>query len=697
MKLNLKKKDAAGGGGGGGEKKAKKKARSGGGDGLVKAKTFFAEHVEKLLLGAIAVVSLYLVYAGFSKETIANDPASVEREIANAKASMNASTWAEVKQERLPEPDTFDEQATLDSIAIDAASYKLQSPFHPRLQERGRLRTDPELLAPFDLEVKAGYGPVSVRQPAGAGSELAGMANRSDPNLRTVPDNPFRQSAGRGDRSSSGTYKERFFAVVTGLVPVKKQFDVYQETFKGAAEYDMERDVPRYLGLMLERAEVGPDGSVGEWQEIDTRAGLMEARRGDAAQELADPQYLLPALVMSLPVVALRDVTPWAVHSSVPIVQETTGRMEAGGPREGRREGGMREEHREGRREGADAGGPADAGPGGWFDLADPSMSRGEGGGEVRTGSGTRRTEPSYATGDGNYTEEAKPPLDVDNGMLRYFDFTVKPGVAYRYRARLVLEDPNDPAASDARKPTPASCEPDVLVRLQSDNTPSFELTDWSDPSGTVRVPSGSMFLASEVEWPREVEVGPGRVSMMRGLGEPTANVMVLDWNSRYAMDVPVLVEAQRGAVLNGAVEAAEAVDPAVNQLRKLENYRYSTDAIVVDMYGGFDVARDLKAPGFVLVMTDDGRMEVRKSTTDYRDVQSNIFEPEEDNIADRGFEGEDAGGEEGRGRGGRRAGGRGEGGRGEGGRGETGPFEGGRGEGGRGEGGGRNRGRGGR
>ena len=79
MKLNPKKTNpSAGGNAGGGapvEKKAKRKTSRGSGDGLRKAKTFLAEHAEKLLLGMMAAVSLALVYSGFSKPPLGNGPA----------------------------------------------------------------------------------------------------------------------------------------------------------------------------------------------------------------------------------------------------------------------------------------------------------------------------------------------------------------------------------------------------------------------------------------------------------------------------------------------------------------------------------------------------------------------------------------------------------------------------------------------
>jgi len=108
----------------GGEKKAKRKSRSGGGAGGAQIKTFLAENIEKLVLGVVALLSLYLVYSGFSKEGLSTDPDAVRQAVQSAEGQMQATTWSEVRDERVPEPDTFDQRATLDTIPLDSEAYQ---------------------------------------------------------------------------------------------------------------------------------------------------------------------------------------------------------------------------------------------------------------------------------------------------------------------------------------------------------------------------------------------------------------------------------------------------------------------------------------------------------------------------------------------------------------------------------------------
>ena len=593
--------------------KRRPNARSarGGGDALGKLKTLFAQHVEKLLLGAMALVALLLVYSGFSKESLDTDPERVRAEINRAQGSINSSTWAEVKQERQPEPDRFDQQATQDTISIDLASYAMNTPLHPRMQEQSKRRSDPDLLAPFDLEVKPGYGAIAIKL-VGREANIAGLVDRNSPDTRPLPPGVVQ---GRGETRLGGNYEGRFFVAITGLVPYKKQFDLYVEAFKGAAEYDGERDVPQYLGLMIERAELQPDGSLGPWQTVDTIQGMLrepttwEGRE----EERASRDYVLSGLTMPLPPLVLRDISQWAHHSSVPLVRpEDVGRGE-GGRAEGGREA-------EGQATETDAGGPS------WLNRGGPS------GGEERGRSARGAPSETAAVESGDYRESAVPLLNVDNGMLRYFDFTAQPGKAYQYRVQALLDDPNNPA--EGPKPSISSCETDVVVRRQAATEP-FRHTPWSEPSQAVFVPSGEQVLASSATAASTIAVGPNRRVRVerKATDEPTIKVLTLTWKNNGPYDVAVPIDVARGAVLNGSIAKAEAIDPTVGRVRILTDYQYVTNAMVLDIYGGFPLGGDLAAPGFMLVRTADGRLDFHAEMDEVDQVERNTIPPDEEEM----------------------------------------------------------------
>jgi hypothetical protein len=116
-----------------------------------------------------------------------------------------------------------------------------------------------------------------------------------------------------------------------------------------------------------------------------------------------------------------------------------------------------------------------------------------------------------------------------------------------------------------------------------------------------------------------------------RATDEPTVDVMTLTWKADGPYDVPVQVNAARGAVLNGKVPKTEAVDPTVSRIRTLHDYDYTTGAMVVDIYGGFPLGGDLVAPGFVLVRRADGTLEFHAEMTDFDTVQDNTIPADEE------------------------------------------------------------------
>ncbi len=61
-------------------------------------------------------------------------------------------------------------------------------------------------------------------------------------------------------------------------------------------------------------------------------------------------------------------------------------------------------------------------------------------------------------------TPGVKPPL-VKYKMIRFFDFTAEIGKSYRYRVRVMLEDPNRPR-DKAAEPNPRILDQAVVDRL---------------------------------------------------------------------------------------------------------------------------------------------------------------------------------------------------------------------------------------
>ena len=267
MKFSFKK-----GGGDKSAKPARRVSRSGGGGGLASVKAFLVNHLEKILLTVITAMSLMIIYSGFAKERLQSDPQKLEVAIRSAQTQINAPTWPDVRQQRYPEPDTFDQQATADTVAIKDEDFQLPMPFHPILKERQKRRSDPQLIAPVEIEVRAGYGPLAVHPADSAGSRPHCPTSCGQKGIRTTrgpcPKSTASAVAATSPVASLPT-ESAFFVAITGLVPLKQQAAAYREAFEGAAEFLAERDTPKYLALNVERAEVGADGQPGAWSKLN--------------------------------------------------------------------------------------------------------------------------------------------------------------------------------------------------------------------------------------------------------------------------------------------------------------------------------------------------------------------------------------------------------------------------------------------
>ncbi len=617
MKLGLKKD---------GEKKPKKARRKASGESpVVKLRAILVQHAEKIVLGIIALASVWLIYSGMRQEKLQTDPEQIRVAVQSAKEHIESSRWDDVKSQRAPAADQFDQQASQDTVPISPDNFVLHAPFHPILTNPPKRRPIPQLLAPRDLEVKAGYGPLAIKDTEGRGSLAETFSSQlgpdGEPLTRPLPDK-FRQRLPGESSFSSAKVESRYFVSITGLVPFKEQVEQFEQAFKDAQEYQPERDQPRYLTLRVQRREVQPDGTTGQWVDLDAlRVMRLEPNKWEGRlDERAAADHVAAPLVMPLPPLLFRDVTQYALHSQIP--QEQT---------EG--EGFIREETGEGANVDEDL--QLDLFRGASRERGEPMEQR-----------GSESGESSY--------ESHERQFKADLGLLRYFDFEVEPGKRYQYRVKLVLEDPNNPA--EEAPPSITSLSTEAAIRRQQNPDVHFVETPWSDPSPPVTVPSGRTVLAGSVDQPRPFLVGSTRkIEIPRPGSEPSASIMAVVWDKDRVMDVPAKLKVQRGALVNAKVDT-EAIDPSASNVRKLPAYPLKTGSLVLDIAGGESLGRStkLKAPGQLLVLNQNGTIEYHDEMEDQPKYEQMDIPPEED-LTVRQRESEEGEEVRGRGRRGRR------------------------------------------
>lgn len=455
------------------------------------------------------------------------------------------------------------------------------------------------------------------------------------------------------------------WVTVVGKVPVKQQYDAYDEALAEATGYLPERDVPNYLGYFVERAEVTAAGT-GEWKSIAKVKEISLLKKTEKYPPLGTPplvgdRYTHPLLTHPLPPLILRDWDRRVTHSSIPTVLEEADALED-------------------EWDSVDDQGPDSAEEGDdFFSARDPRELPGEGrpGGGRLFGEGAERRIPGARMptrrgpsrgaremygGDG---EEGGLPMgrpgmrglgrgglgrgslgvfvwdyETSHILFRYFDNTVKPGGRYRYRVRLALADVNHDMPEQCLDTT-------VISRCKQENNKSFRLTEWSEPSPIASVPLPARVNVASVDAPRESVID----------SEPEAKMIVRVFDQRLPAELALRDDFQRGSVLNPLEKATviwlqSSRSQDSDEDEKLsEEFLFKTGITVLDMRGGQQLSRKNKSllrPARVLMMDASGRLFVGDELDDIQATRE--FTAAEEGGADgRGFRGGFEGGRGGR------------------------------------------------
>jgi len=442
-------------------------------------KMFFLEQSEKIVFGAIVLCFGLIVYGAVGRgETFDKQPDDLVDSAANAEDH--------IKRGELPPVPYRDylEIAKNNSQPIEFEDYLWEKPLDKPLRPFKPLRDTPPLVNVQELRAVAGR--TALQLPAQRGAQ--------DPRRARGGPQGFR------------------YAVLTGLIPKKKQEFLYGDYFRDRVAYNPERDVPQYLWYAVERAEVEgmEEPAEADFVPLNLQQGvdmakLWSGHRGGRGEELADPKYVHPALTFPLPprvsgTWGKEVVHPDEIPLPAPVEQGMGERRFMGTAGVG----------------GAEVPGAAETPgvpriPGIPEGVAIPGMPGEE--------EGTRVPEP-----------ETMRDLEPDHLLFRFFDFSVQPGRKYRYRVKLWLVNPN------------YGLDPRYLKDTSLKDLKYIEPNEWTEPTEVVEVPTDSELLLLAVKAPP-----PTRVA-----GEPTAELGIVHWVSDTGATVYEDFEGiRRGGVLD--------------------------------------------------------------------------------------------------------------------------------------------------
>jgi hypothetical protein len=455
-----------------------------------------------------------------------------------------------------------------------------------------------------------------------------------------------------------------YWAVVVAKVPIKEQVQLYKDAFEKARGYNPSGDLPQYLGYLVERAELrgGEESDELKWDRVSVYNGRGQKissavtadvlfGKGENATptakakeavvtkwvgqmpETVDARFLEGgSLAFPLPPLVGREWGREVTHSDIPlamdgvVLEDTKAKEKAEPAKPGEPE---EPEDPFARSARGMAPGMAGAGMGRGMEGGmgrGPGMGMGPGGrggefGGMRGGPGMmpgmgRGMEGGGFGGEmgmagggfggrGGFDANGEP--QAPHWLLRFFDFSVEPGKKYRYRARLVMLDPNYTVGLEQLDSAVIS-----RVRAAKKAKKSYILTEWSKPSRPVSIPlAGSVFVAG------------AKPPSDRANDEPRTTLLVESFgmNAGKAIQASKEKDFVRGGVANMTEDAEILVDQG-RAIDPYEDFKFQTDITVADIRGGEKLTREASRPARVLLMGPAGQLFVQEETEDLETVE---------------------------------------------------------------------------
>jgi hypothetical protein len=174
--------------------------------------------------------------------------------------------------------------------------------------------------------------------------------------------------------------------------------------------------------------------------------------------------------------------------------------------------------------------------------------------------------------------------------LFRYVDFNVEPGKIYRYRVKLVVDNPfHNKHAEEVNDPS--------IIEGETRET------EVSEPTRPVYVPEDAKFFVTHVY------SHPGGASL------PWAKVDLYQWFASTGTVVNKEIQGQIGQLLGGQ-QIAEVIDPAEGTPEK-EKVPFFTNDALVDVVSGFSLVPELHKDLISEIAASDTKDKEAKKSSD--------------------------------------------------------------------------------
>jgi hypothetical protein len=594
---------------------------------------FFTENIEKIILILVIPVAIYIAYLGTQYEPLSWQPDAL------VKAADNANNTVKTSERKAVDEGvsiiTYDVKATWIKAKIRSEYYRTETQWLPSLFPEKNKRSAVNVFTVKDLKAQAGLGAVSVNPSSPL---LAGQAAESGAATTTIGSSSTLTGSRIGER----------WAIVTGLIPIKEQLNLYVDKFSSSVLPDALRDMPTYILYDVERAEIvpGKNSDELEWQRLDFLTEFLQKRSlwsGNAVDPV-DPTFFAPQvpgkfpMAYPLPPVTKKFNEEVAHPPFIPML--TDSQMDELKQTEKIREQ-LRKE---------------------MFDIKpEDILDNPFGGSESRigaTGSGSMDGGGSTVQGRNRRArrgsqepeEDEIKPVQVNNYLFRFLDFKVVPGKTYRYRVRLYLANPNYRLAPNYLEDETSSKEPYLITKFsEQSNMVTIPLESrvlttnvfavdpkqpWAEPAASIMavhfdladgsewyVEKERVYRGSTINYKRQDVTNPllekqTTMSDMEGGGSPPS-----------ARPTPTTRRPTTPpSRTTGTGSRTAETKPAGKQLDIV------SEVCVLDMKGGEGLykiptaaqkAPDLKSPGRVMVLEPSGNMIIRTVNTDLVEAET--------------------------------------------------------------------------
>jgi hypothetical protein len=610
-------------------------------------KSFGLHHGEKVWVGLMSLLCVLLVVLAGSKQSIDVTPEQIQKAAESAQQNLSRPQAKEDIQEKLNQeglvpPGFAKKVAELTAGKQNESKFTFTGPAFVYTEPgAGLIRDTPELIAPEELYATSNRGSIQVFVRDDQGSLVYEEAKKGEPKKAVHRSSRRRRSSGSMSMSSSGSSgsmmggapkpltaeqkkeqeaeKKRKAELFVGnakdedaeIESKAEQGQKPKETSKGvrpvsivgvldhqklkdnyASALKDSNAAPHYLRIDVQRQEYR-DEKWTDWVDVNRAANdEIQNNLTEIEEELAPENVRLEGLVDRLPFFKVGYYRGVHVAEFVP-----KDKRETAPPPAMMASGAMGE---------SSSSAMASS-----MMMSMPTMPTMEMG---SSSGGMMMAGPAGPMGpeDTNFAKTTEKRI-----MVRTLDFTCQPDLAYRYRLRIVVKNPN----LGWENVSPGT------------DTTSQELTGpWSEPTEPVRVPAD---VATFV-----VRKAPGSKR------NDAVEFMVVKWNPDDGLTVCKTFDGAPGQIIGGPDSAAVPKEDGKGRTSKPIDF--TSRQLLLDTSGsdrslaglGLSGSR-FESPIQALVLRPDGLLVVRDQALDTRDEQLKQMQ----NIYNRTLKDADAGG----------------------------------------------------